>query len=356
MTRNSVLTGFALILAVGLSMVVIFAYSRNTTDAPRGAPLHQSEAETLVAGPGRVEPSSEEIQLGSQLGGKLKSVSVEEGGSITRGQVVAVLENDDYRAQVAAARAEVSAKEATLRKVLNGARSQERTEAWASLRAAQAVMENARSEMGRRQKLFAAGVISREEAERSTREYHVARANYQEAVARRSLVDSAAREEDRSLAEADLRLAQARLQEARARYDKTFIRSPIDGTVLRKHHHEGESVSNSSNVADPILTIGDEEVLRVRMEVDETEVGKVLAGQQAYVMADAFEGHKFWGRVVRVGEQLGRKNIRTDEPTERVDTKVLETIIELETGAPLPVGLRVDAFIVRDSTQAARVR
>ena len=70
-------------------------------------------------------------------------------------------------------------------------------------------------------------------------------------------------------------------------------------------------------------------------------------------MANAYGQQRFWGKVVRVGEQLGRKNIRTDEPTERVDTKILPTLLELENGAPLPAGLRVDAFIVGDSAQVA---
>ena len=53
----------------------------------------------------------------------------------------------------------------------------------------------------------------------------------------------------------------------------------------------------------------------------------------------------FPGRVVRVGQILGRKNFRTDEPTERVDTKILETLLELEDGHELPIGLRVQAFV-----------
>lgn len=61
--------------------------------------------------------------------------------------------------------------------------------------------------------------------------------------------------------------------------------------------------------------------------------------------ADAYGQRKFWGHVVRVGEELGRKNIRTDEPSERVDTKILETLVELNPGADLPVGLRVDGYI-----------
>ena len=48
---------------------------------------------------------------------------------------------------------------------------------------------------------------------------------------------------------------------------------------------------------------------------------------------------------VTVRQFLGRKNVRTDEPTERVDTKILETLIELDPGQQLPSGLRVDTFI-----------
>jgi ABC exporter DevB family membrane fusion protein len=303
-----------------------------------------------------VEPVSEDIKIGSELSGKLRSVDVEEGDAIQRGQVLAVLENADYRAQVLSAEANVSARQAALRKVLNGARSQERLEALSSTRAAQAVMDNASAELERRQKLYAAGVISREEMERYAREHDVAKARYREAVERHSLIDDRAREEDRSLAEADLRLAEAESAEARARYEKTFIRSPINGIVLRKHHRNGESVSNSSTVPDPIVTVGDKKVLRVRVDVDETEVSKVRVGQKGYVTADAFGKEKFWGHVVRVGEQLGPKNVRTDEPTERVDTKILETLVELDPGVSLPVGLRVDAFIVGSENEIAAAR
>ncbi len=60
----------------------------------------------------------------------------------------------------------------------------------------------------------------------------------------------------------------------------------------------------------------------MRVDVDETDVDKVQIGQEAYVTADAFRRQKFWGRAVRVGQQLGPKNVRTDEPTEKVDTKI----------------------------------
>jgi HlyD family secretion protein len=347
--RTALLIGLAAFLVIA-SLVISLRHARETSVAVAAA---ATPVPALIAGPGQVEPYSEDIKIGSELSGRLKAVFVEEGDVIHRSQVLAELENGDYRAQVQSAKANVAAKQATLRKVINGARHQERDEAWSSVNEAKAVMENSNSEMRRRQQLYFAGVVSREEMERYAREADVARAQYQAKVEQHSLVDDHAREEDRSLAEADLQLAQAQLEEAQARYEKTFIRAPIDGAVLRKHHRSGESVSNSSTVPDPILTIGDRKTLRVRVDVDETDVGKVRVGQKAYVTADAFGKQKFWGRVVRVGQQLGPKNVRTDEPAEKVDTKILETLVELDPGAQLLDGLRVDAFIVPDGGEVA---
>jgi HlyD family secretion protein len=350
--RVSLMVGLGIFLMTA-SLVVASRRAHESTAA--SAPSSHSSPR-MIAGPGRVEPSSEDIKIGSELSGRLKVVNVEEGDAIRRGQVLAELENADYRAQVESARANVIAKQAVLRKVINGARRQERDEAWSSVNEAKAVTENAKSELRRRQELFSAGVVSREELERYAREADVAQAKYEAAVQQHALVDDRAREEDQSFAEADLQLAQAQLDEAQARYDKTFIRSPIDGTVLRKHHRSGESVSNSSTVPDPVLTIGDRKTLRVRVDVDETDVSKVNVSQKAYVTADAFGTQKFWGHVVRVGQQLGPKNVRTDEPTEKVDTKILETLVELDPGSHLPDGLRVDAFIVPDSSEVAQNR
>jgi HlyD family secretion protein len=346
-----IIVAVAFVLTVSLTL-----YSMRTRESSPAQTAAKPAAPELVAGPGRVEPVSEDIKIGSELSGKLRSVNVEEGDTVRKGQVVAVLENDDYRAQVLSAEAEVRAKEATLRKVINGARGQERSEALSAVRAAQAVMGNAKAEADRHQKLFAAGVISQEEAERYAREYDVAKAQYHESVQRHSLVDDHAREEDVAFARADLQLAQANLEDARAKYEKTRIKSPIDGIVLRKHHRSGESVSNSSTAPDPILTIGDTKVLRVRVDVDETDVNKVRVGAKAYVTADAFGEQKFWGRVVRIGELLGPKNVRTDEPTEHVDRKILETLVELDPGAHLPMGLRVDAYIVAANGEMAEVQ
>src|SRR5499427_6723804 len=241
-SRLSLMIGLGIFL---LTATLVVASRRGHQSSMKATTAEASKGASMIAGPGRVEPASEDIKIGSELSGRLKTVYVEEGDAIHRGQVLAELENADYRAQVESARANVIAKQAELRTVINGARHQERAEAWSSVNEAKAVMENAQAELHRRQELFSAGVVSREELDRFAREADVAKAKYQSAVEQHALVDDHAREEDQSFAEADVKLAQAQFEEAEARYEKTFIRSPIDGTVLRKHHRSGESVSNS---------------------------------------------------------------------------------------------------------------
>jgi ABC exporter DevB family membrane fusion protein len=349
----------AVIVAIALTVLTVtmqlFSGVRSIAGNARHVAQHSQPAD-WIAGPGLIEPISEDIQLDSQLSGKLKSVNVSEGDSVRKGQVLATLENDDYRAELASAAALVEAKEAILRKVTNGARTQEREEAQAEVRETQAVMANAEAELARRRELYQSGVVSREEYERYTREYEVAKERYQEKANHYSLLNASSREEDISLAEADVRLAQATDAEATAKYEKTVIKSPIDGIVLRIHHRSGESVTNSVSIPDPVLTIGDARVLRVRVDIDEADVNKIRVGQRAYVTAEAYGKQKIWGHVVRVSELLGPKKVRTDEPTERVDRKFLETLVELDSGAQLPVGLRVDTFILTDGEETAAVR
>jgi HlyD family secretion protein len=268
---------------------------------------------------------------------------VEEGDRVRKGQVLATLDNADARARVAVAAAQLQQAEAKLRRVVNGAREQERREAAALAREAEAVLENARRERERRQRLFGDGDIARSELDRAEREYRVAASRVDAARERQRLVEDDAREEDRAQAEADVAYAQARLEEARALLGKTVIVAPIAGTVLRKHFRSGESISDRADT--PVVTLGDSSVLRVRAEVDEADVARVKAGQKAYVKAAAYGERRFTGRVVRVGKLLGRKSVRTERPSERVDTKILETLIELDPGQELPAGLRVDVFI-----------
>jgi HlyD family secretion protein len=340
MNRTTVFVGAALIIVVAINFGLVTAL-RGTPSAA-AAPA-ADRAGIVAAGPGRVEAATEDVRVSAQVGGRLQAVLVEENDRVTAGQVLAIVENGDYRARVSSAEATVRLREAEAHKVHNGARAQERRDVEAAVREAEAVVDHARADVGRRHELYREAVISRAEMDNAEQDFNVAQAKLDSARERLSLVDAGSREEDHERADAEVALARAALDEARAILQKTFVRAPIDGVVLRRHHRAGETVSTQFD--SPVVTIADRSRLRVRIDVDEVDVARLRKGQAAYVTADAFGTRRFPGRVVRVGQMLGRKNIRTDEPTERVDTKVLETLIELADGHELPLGLRVQGFI-----------
>lgn len=327
-------------LATAAAVHHVVARPRAVVEASAPAP----DPVRLIAGAGRVEPQSEEIRIAADLDGRLAGVPVEEGERVQRGQIVAIIGNDDYAARVQIAAAEVAERRADLERVVNGSRIEQRLEAEATVREAEAALEHANIERKRRTSLFENGLIARSEFDLAEREYRSVQARYDSAFQRATLVKYESRPEDFRRAQAALERANAQHAEAQALLARTVIRSPIDGTVLRKHRKTGESVSAVSQTV--ILTLGNCGRLRVRMDVDENDVGRLRIGQAAWVRADAFGERKFAGTVVQIGQAVGRKNVHTGEPAEKLDANVLETVIELEPEAAIPVGLRVDAFIV----------
>jgi ABC exporter DevB family membrane fusion protein len=304
-------------------------------------------ARARIAAPGRVEPVSEEILISPEISGRLAQVLFDEGARVRTGDTLAIIENSEYRARVGSAEAAVQQRQAELERLMNGARPQELEQAHIAVAAAQTVLENARAEMERRKTLLARGAVSQEEFGRSEREYLVAESHYRDAIEQDKLVSAGPREEERERARAELHASQAQLAEARSFLDKTIIRAPISGVVLRRHSKAGESVSGQG----PVFTLADTSVLRVRADVDEVDVAHLSVGQTAFVKADAFGNATFPGKVVRIGNLLGKKNVITDQPKEKLDNKILEVLIELKDGHELPIGLRVDTFIEIGSKQ-----
>jgi len=342
------LTYAAILFAAGAVTVAALIHARGTNQPSLPAKASQPEA-PVISAVGRVEPLSEEVRIGSQLSGVLREAPVEEGQSLRKGQVIAVLENADYAARVAAARATVGERQAELDRIVNGARDQERREAAAAVEEANAVLANARTEMLRRQSLWQTGDISRSDWDRAEREYQVAEARVRQASEHAAFLDAPARADDHARAESSLALARAQLAEAEALLEKTIVRAPFDGSVLKRFRKAGETVSDKGD--SPIISFGDVSRLRVRVDVDETDVARVRPGDRAWFTAEAFGSEKFWGKVVRAGGELGKKNVQTDEPSEKLDTKVLETLVELDGHPPLPPGLRVDSFILVSGRQ-----
>lgn len=345
MNRRSLI---AVALIVVAATAAVAARWSTASDPAPGAPTNPGiGSAAFVTGPGRVEARSEEIDVAPEISGRLAVVLVDEGDRVEAGQVLARLEQRDFVARVAAATARLDVAKADLDRLVNGARTEERNEADAIAAEALAELDHARIQAERAQRLFAEGVIPREQLDAAQRDLHVAVAKSSATGERAAFVNAAARDDERRRAEGAVALARASLDEAAALLAKTEIRSPIAGVVLRRHKLAGESVS-LDGPATAIVTLADTGVLRVRMEIDERDVAAVHQGQRGWVTAEAFGDQRFSGRIVRIAPMFGRKKLFVDQPVERIDTKVLEALMELEPGTSLPIGLRVDGYLARE--------
>ena len=134
-------------------------------------------------------------------------------------------------------------------------------------------------------------------------------------AARATLINAPPRPEDVAIADANIALAQANLREAQANLDKSYMRAPIDGTVLRIMRRAGEQVS--ATFPSIVMVIGDTQTVRVRAEIDETDIGRIKVGQQAYVTVDAYPGRRFTGTITRIAKRMGKKRCIPTTPRRR---------------------------------------
>lgn len=349
MSTNHRSTYLFAVLGVVLFVPLLFFLTSSVRNA--GGFANQSRARRAdidwhLAARGRVEgATSQEIKLASRVVGRLQQVVVNDGDPVRANEVVAVLENDDLKAQVDQARASLTHAEAALTRLRNGARPEERDASRAQMEEAQAAADNAQQNLQRSQNLFKeGGIISQSALDQAERDWKMAQARLETARQNYKLIMAPPRFEDVEADQAQVDLARAQLAQAQDNYDHTFVRSPVDGVVVKRYMNPGESISYES-LYQPIVSVSDTTRLMVRTEIDETDIGKIQLGQRAEIRCDAFRGQAFYGRVVRISGGLGKKKITTDNPTEKVDTDVLESFVEVDPGSPLRVGLRVDVYI-----------
>lgn len=133
--------------------------------------------------------------------------------------------------------------------------------------------------------------------------------------------------------------------------EDTVIRAPFSGRVVKKYKEIGETVGSLTS-PDHILKIADVSRMKVRAEVEESDIGKVAIGQKALIKTDAYPDVEFIGEVIKVGYSVGKKRLRSDDPRELIDVKVIETEIEFKdidmVREKLKIGMTVEVKIAID--------
>jgi HlyD family secretion protein len=130
-------------------------------------------------------------------------------------------------------------------------------------------------------------------------------------------------------AEEQVRSAIAGVQKAKADFDNAVVKSPIDGRVLKVYAKDNEAVGTNG-----IMEIGRTSQMYAVAEVDENLVARIREGQVATVKSDAFEG-EITGKVVKIGQKIGKNSITSTDPKDSQDTRVVEVKIKLDNSQPV---------------------
>lgn len=305
--------------------------------------LALSDPSPVIHAGGVVEPAGEERLIVAESAGRIARIHVAEGEQVRRGQLIAELAAEEAAARVAAAERQIAVLAAERALRLAGARPEERALARARWEAAEALARRAQDALRRGEALADRGLLADDAREALLRQAEVASAEARAAEAALALAEAGPRPEELALLDARIEVAEAELEAARAALAKTRILSPIDGTVLKLLLREGELVAPLD--PKPVASLGDLARRYVRAEVDELDIARLRPGLRAEVRSESFPDRAFPGTVERIGLRMGRRLLRSDDPVERRDARVLEALIRLEDGRELPIGLRVDLRI-----------
>ena len=331
--------GSAIFLVVVTGAFLGSTRSRNSVQA-RGIPSNSATATVAFASPGRVEGASETTQLGAAADGILKAVYVKEDQFVKRGTLLGEIACDDLQASLQTVIAEADGARQSRIRILRGARDEEKKIAGEKTAAARATFEEAKSRLEMQRALYQREQVSRATFEQAVRDLGVADANLRAAVRTEELLAAPPLEEDKARADADVLAAEGRVRTAQERIGKCSIVAPIDGTILRVYARRGESFSTVT--PRPLFSLADTSSRHIKAEIDERDVDKVSIGQKVVIQADALDGKRLNGSVVRISAMMGRKSISTGDPSDKSDRDILEAVIGLEDNTrSLPIGLRV---------------
>jgi len=230
----------------------------------------------IVSVTGKIQPETE-VKISADVSGEITDMSVNEGDSVTRGQLLLRINPELYESTVSQLEANLNNAKASLA----GSEAQ--------LIRAKANLKQQQLTLDRQKKLFAQGVISIQELESFTTQFEVAQADF-DATQKQTL---ATRYNVQSVA--------ARLEEGKRNLGRTSIYAPESGIVTNLKSEKGERVVGTAQMAGTeIMRISNLNVMEVQVTVNENDIVRIHLGDSADVNIDAYDDRLFKGVVTEI--------------------------------------------------------
>jgi HlyD family secretion protein len=309
----------------------------DTSKAPAPAPV-TAAGDWVAAGPGRVEPITGEIRVGSPVAGQIGSILVFPRDKVFKGALLAIIEDSEQQARVKAAEAEVAFRESERDVALSAGVANERRSAEDNLAKAEKDMRRDQAALDQ----LAATHAQAQAIDTAQTALAASRTKFLEMRRALEVVLSSPNAPRPTRTESAVVVARAELGVAHAALDKTRVRAPRDGVILQSLKTEGDMAS--ATLEDVLFTMGDISRLRVRVEVDENDIGNIAAGQGVIVRSDAFTHWDISGVVAHIGVNARARVLGAQRAIVTPKDNAIDVIVELDTSTPLVPGMRVDAF------------
>ncbi|MFM8635477.1 MAG: HlyD family secretion protein [Planctomycetia bacterium] len=314
---------------------------------PVGAPF----THTLAAS-GIVEPTTEDVVVGTHVSGVVERVYVAAGDRVALGAPLFRIDTRQADAELAVREAGLADAEAHLHRLRSLPRPEEVPASEARVSAAQAAMVAAEDAYRRTARLAEARTVPDAELISRRAELEQARQRLAGATADDALLKAGAWKEDIAVAESAVRRARAHVEQARTEIARLTVTSPIDGNVLKVDIRAGEQVGTA--LGQRLMVLGRVQPLYVRADFDESEIPRFDKGARADAHPRGDPGRSYRLRFVRIEPYVVPKQSLTGDNRERVDTRVLQVVYAVDEDSPgLFVGQQVDVFVDLDDSTAA---
>jgi HlyD family secretion protein len=307
------------IIALLFILAKVFGGGGDTTEKVSVEKAARRTVIETVNASGQIYPEVE-VKISPDISGEIVDLTVEEGDSVKKNQVLARIFADIYALQRDEASSQVNQSQATV------ANSE------AALDALNANLTQAKQAYDRNKAMYDQKVISKAEFEQFETTLRSAQANY-----------NAAQQNIRSL-KANVQAAQTGLTRANKDLGRTTLIAPMDGVISSLLVKRGERVAgNSFNVGTEMMTVADMSVLEVRVDVGENDIVKVNIGDSADVEVDAYNNRKFKGVVTKIASstttaQQGQAttDVTNYEVRIRLDSNSYRDLIDRSTKKKFP--------------------
>src|ERR1041384_872541 len=237
----------AALLSVGVSLGV-FTFSGGAGSAQyQTAAVSRGDLTQEVTATGTLNPVNQ-VEVGSQITGRIKELRADFNTSVKAGEVVALIDPAQYQAAVHQGEGDVAT--------------------------AQSALELAKITLERTKELRAKDLVPQAELDKAEADLHSA--------------------------EAGVKGKKAALEKAQVDLDHCTIASPVDGLVISRNVEVGQTVSASLSAPTLFVIANDLTKMQIKASITEADIGQIKPGQQTEFTVDAYPGGTFRGKVTQV--------------------------------------------------------